>query len=512
MFVRKKKNKSGTISIQIIIKDSGKYKVVETIGSTKDKNQLDYLIKKAHYRISQIIGQEELELFSKTENDIVKFLTNNDSLKIKVIGPENILGSIYDKMGFNQINEELFRNLVITRLVYPGSKLKTIDYLRRYGETSIDVDKIYRFLDKLNKKYKTKVEEITYQHTRKILGGKIGIVFYDITTLYFEASSEDDMRRLGFSKDGKAQNPQILLGLLVGVDGYPIGYEMYKGNSFEGHTLLPILEKYQKKLETNKPVVIADSGLLSTENIKQLEGKGYKYIIGGRLKNESAEVKNVILKKAFESCLAADRDGEAYEIKKGEKIRLIISYSKKRASKDEHNRQRGLNRLEKNIAAERLTKKQINNRGYNKYLKLTGEIKVEIDYEKFNEDKKWDGLKSYITNSKLPKEKVIENYRSLWQIEKAFRISKTDLKVRPIYHRLKERIEAHICVAFTAYAIYKELERLLHKKKISFSAKRAIELTETIYQLDFILPESKQKLSIKINLTEEQKLLYLICN
>ncbi len=505
MFVRKKRNKSGSVSIQIIDKSDGQYKVVETIGSSEEKNQIEYLRKKALARISEILGQEELELISQADRQILSFLKDNETIRIRVIGPEEVLGKIFDRIGFNKIEEELLRYLVITRLVYPGSKLKTIDYLERYNGIKIDIDKVYRFLDKLNKKYKTEVEQIAFNYTQKVLRGKVSIVFYDITTLYFESSSEDDIRKLGFSKDGKTQNPQILLGLLVGLNGYPIGYEIFQGNKFEGHTFIPVLEKYQKNLNLRKPIVVADAGILSNENTHRLKLKGYKYILGGRLKNENIRIQEEILKLNL-------ADGESAEIKRDDKSRLIISYSSKRSKKDEYNRIRGLKRLEESILSNRLTKKQINNRGYNKYLKISGDLKVEIDYEKFNEDEKWDGLKGYITNSKLPRDKVIENYKNLWQIEKAFRISKTDLEVRPIYHRLQNRIEAHICIAFVAYTVYKELERLLEKHNTFFSVNRAIELTETIYALDFRLPESKKRESTRINLTDEQKILFDIIN
>ncbi len=178
-----------------------------------------------------------------------------------------------------------------------------------------------------------------------------------------------------------------------------------------------------------------------------------------------------------------------------------------KTKRDYYNREKGIRRLERKLLSNKLTKKQINNRGYNKYLKLIGDLRVEIDYEKFNEDSKWDGLKGYVTNCKLSKDKVIESYRDLWQIEKAFRISKTDLKVRPIYHYLRDRIQAHICIAFVAYSIYKELERLLEKHNVPFSAKRAIELTETMYAIDVLLPESKQKKTIRPVLSDEEKLL-----
>jgi len=151
-----------------------------------------------------------------------------------------------------------------------------------------------------------------------------------------------------------------------------------------------------------------------------------------------------------------------------------------------------LKRLEKRVKSGKLTKEHINNRGYNKYLKLSGKVTVAIDYEKFEADEVWDGLKGYVTNTRLPKKQVIEKYSQLWMVEKAFRISKTDLRIRPIYHRLKDRIQAHICICFTAYAIYKELERLLRKNKISLSASKAIEQIKEIRQLRYILPKSKE--------------------
>jgi transposase len=199
-----------------------------------------------------------------------------------------------------------------------------------------------------------------------------------------------------------------------------------------------------------------------------------------RLKNEPQKLKQKILSNSFE-------DGQMLTVNKGAHTRLIVAFANNRAIKDEHNRKRGLQRLEKQIKAGKLTKSNINNKGYNKYLKLQGDVSIEIDYEKFNNDKSWDGLKGYITNTKLTDRQVIENYKNLWHIEKAFRMSKTDLRIRPIYHRLKHRIEAHVCISFTAYCIYKELERVLHKDKSSISLKKATELTHNMYQITFTL-------------------------
>jgi transposase len=184
-------------------------------------------------------------------------------------------------------------------------------------------------------------------------------------------------------------------------------------------------------------------------------------------------------------------------------LRLIVSYSDKRAKKDLHNRLRGLHRLESNLKKGKLTKSHINNRGYNKYLRLEGNIKIDIDYERFDSDTKWDGLKGYLTNTELPAKELIDSYNRLWYIKRAFRISKTDLKIRPIYHRIRERIEAHICIAFTAYTIYKEVERRLHKKKVPLSPARVAELTKTMYSIQIKIPDTNTFMSIPFKWTPE---------
>jgi len=164
-------------------------------------------------------------------------------------------------------------------------------------------------------------------------------------------------------------------------------------------------------------------------------------------------------------------------------------------------------KLKNQIRRGRLTKASINNRGYNKFLKLEGQINVSLDVEKLNQESRWDGLKGYITNARLNKNQIIENYQHLWQIEKAFRIAKSDLKIRPIYHRLPRRIEAHICVSFAAYKIYKELERQLHEKKATISPVKAIEIAENIIQLSLTLPQTGEMRTKILLLTQEQKYL-----
>lgn len=268
-------------------------------------------------------GKQEL---SKRHAQPSLFVLENDALiegfrnrlqnsQIRTAGPELIFGKVYDAMGFNAIDEDLFRHLVIARLAFPLSKLKTVDYLYRYQGVTLEVSSVYRFLDKLDGGLKEQIEKISFQHTLKVLKGQISVVFYDMTTLYFEASDEDDLRKTGFSKDGKHQCPQIFLGLLVGLGGYDI----FEGNIYEGHTLITMIEQMSKKFDLPKPIIVADSGLLSAENIEALEKNKYKYILGARVKSESKIVKEKILETQLD-------DGQAMVIKKTGPIRLIVAY------------------------------------------------------------------------------------------------------------------------------------------------------------------------------------------
>lgn len=497
MFIRQKKNNTGTISVQVIDKSSGKYKVVKTIGSSSDKNLVSELVAQGKQYIVKQTKQSTLDFTLGDDRHFYNAVYENIQ-SIQLLGPELILGKLFDEIGFNQIGEELFRHLVIARLIYPVSKLKTLDYLRKYKGIVYEKDKLYRYLDKLHKEQIALAQQISYNHTVKILKADTTIVFYDVTTLYFETEDEDDLRKTGFSKDGKHQQPQIVLGLLVSRGGYPLDYEIFEGNRFEGHTMLPVIEAFKKKHQLPQLIIVADAGLMSNKNIEQLLAGNFEFIIGARIKNETQQLQQQILSKAL-------NDGESFCLNKTNNLRLIISYSNGRARNDQYNRNRGLLKLERALRKGKLGKQHINNKGYNKYLKLTGDIQIEIDYEKFNADKKWDGLKGYITNTRLDKEMVIDHYKQLWNIEQTFRISKTDLRIRPVYHYLKRRIEAHICIAFVACKIYKELERQLKEKKANLSSEKAINILKTIYGINLSMPQSKQTRLMLLDKTQDQK-------
>lgn len=497
MFVRKKPNKSGVISVQIIDKSSGRYVVYKTIGSSSDKNEIIHLVALAKREILMATGQTAINFSPLQELAFVDtFINQIESISLK--GPELILGKIYNDIGLDKLQEDLLKHLVITRLVYPVSKLKTTDYLFKYQGEQISVDSIYRYLDKLHKTQIETAKEISYKHTCKILGDALTVLYYDVTTLYFEAEEEDDLRKRGYNKDGKHQQPQILLGLLVSEGGYPVDYDIFEGNKYEGETLMIAINAFKEKYKLEHLTVVADAGLLSKKNIEQLKEADYQYILGARIKNETESTKKKILELQL-------TNGQSTAIELSKEQKLVISYSENRAKKDAYNRQRGITKLEKLIKAEKLTKEQINNKGYNKFLKMSGKINVKLDKEKIKLDTKWDGLKGYVTNSQLSNDEVIMQYRELWQIEKAFRISKSDLQIRPIYHRIKRRIEAHICIAFLACKLYKELERILTSKKSEFSPEMVIDILKTIYEITIISPYSMNTYKKLIIKNQEQK-------
>ncbi|MCT7506662.1 IS1634 family transposase, partial [Aliarcobacter cryaerophilus] len=307
--------------------------------------------------------------------------------------------------------------------------------------------------------------------------GGIRVSFYDVTTLYFEASSEDDLRKVGFSKDGKFTKPQIILGLLTSLEGYPLGFEIHEGNCYEGKTFIPMLEKFQKKFNIEKPIVVADSGLLSKANILELEKLNYRYILGARIKSSSSEIKNKIVSLNLND----EKNIETIYFSKNQK--MIVSYSQQRAKKDRYTRTKNYEKLKIKIKSGNLTKAHLNNKGYNKYLVLSdSQTTISIDEDKYNYDSSFDGLKGFVTNDfSLNPTQIIEHYTNLWHIERAFRISKTDLKIRPIYHRLEHRIYSHILISFVAYTVYKEFDRKLKINNISIKRKNAIGFIKSMY-------------------------------
>lgn len=531
--VRKKKNSSGSTSIHIVDRTNRGYKVIESLGSSKDESEIESLYNQALTRIDEL--ENNLLHVSKNNNkkeqllDLLSLVTTDNFVPI---GDELIFGKLFDDIGCNNIFKNtnsnlrkidekifLFRSLVISRLLYPGSKLELIHYLEYFKKQDINIYQIYRFLDTLYQEdIKSNIESCVFEHTKKVMNNEIVLTFYDVTTLYFESESEDDLRRIGFSKEGKLARPQIQLGLFTTLEGYPLSYEVYEGNKYEGHTLIDILKKFQDRfqLET-KPIVVADRGMLTNANIAYLENNNYKYILAYRIKSVSNEIKEQIANLIFVNDGAIhtiDIKNKPIEYKddneQKQKIninqKLIISYSQKRAKKDKRTREKALEKIEAKLNQKSINKSDLKLSYYAKYLDINDNcsIKYTLNQNKVLQDEKLDGLKGFATNDfTLSANDVINHYNNQYEVERAFRISKTDLKIRPIYHRLETRIKAHILISFVSYAIYKEFERKLkiNDVKFNFSQKFLRKIIEHLIALkidDEIIPINPSEIQKQI--------------
>lgn len=499
MFVRKKKNRSGTTSVVVVNKSRGVFKELATIGVSKDEAEIEQFYRQAENWIDIHTGTRDVfkeQARAIEEEKLARyFLSNVENIVLN--GPQLILNQVFRLIGFDSIDDEILKHLVIARISQPSSKSGTVEYLKSYFDEDVELHNIYRYLDKLHKTQQEKIQQISIAHTCNILGGKIGLVFYDVTTLYFETDQGDELREKGWSKDGKHSQPQVVLGLLVSRDGYPLAYSLFNGSQYEGRTMIPIVEDFVKRFKLDDFVVVADSGLMNKTNIALLESAGYKYIIGARIKNETDEIKQWILSQD-------KQDGLFCETTKGE-ARLIVGYSDKRAKKDRYNREKGIKRLKTAYKSGTISKENINKRGYNKFLDLSDNVKVEINQDKINEDEKWDGLKGYITNTTLPAKEVCEQYNGLWVIERAYRITKGTLEMRPMFHFTPKRIEAHVCICFVAYKVYKELERILKESKINLSVDKVLDIAKTITTLKVKLPADGSSITKTMLLTSKHQ-------
>lgn len=504
MFVRKKKNRSGTISVVVVDKSRGRFRELITIGVGGEVTEIEILCQQgrkwieAHSGKRDIFRECQMALEEKQVTEC--FLSNVENILLN--GTQLILNQVFRLTGFDAIDNDILKHLVVARIIQPSSKAGTVDYLKSYYNQDVDLHKIYRYLDKLHDTQQEWIQQISVAHTKKILGGRIGLVFYDVTTLYFETDQGDDFRETGFSKDGKHSLPQVVLGLLVSQDGYPLSYSLFSGSQYEGRTMIPMVEDFVNRFDLDDFVVVADSGLMNKSNVSLLESGGYKYIIGARIKNETEEIKQWIL--SLEKL-----DGEFNEREKAG-IRLIVGYSENRAKKDRYNRGKGIKRLQKAYKSGNITKENINRRGYNKFLEISDNVKVSINQEKIVEDEKWDGLKGYITNTFLPAKQVYEQYNGLWVIERAFRVTKGTLEIRPMFHFTPKRIEAHVCICFVAYKVYKELERILKISKIDLSVGKVLDIAKTITTVRIKLPSSGTTLERTMILTKKHKAIAML--
>ena len=390
-----------------------------------------------------------------------------------------VFGTVYNSVGFPN---NMLRDLVVARIVHPRSKDATVRFLRDYLGIMLSKDRIYRFLDTLDK---NKLTRITYDFVSKKNKG-ISLIFYDVTTLHFETEKEDEFRKKGFSKDHRGDMPQILVGLFVDYEGYPFDFDFFTGNTFEGHTFKTSIEKLIKRYQFVNLTVVADAGMLSEDNLSYLDVKRINYIVGARLKNTKDETVRQIIHHNYkiESINEIELDNQ----------RLIVEYSEDRAKKDAKNREKIIDKLMHKLK----TGKPVIHK--NKFLLDKNQEKItQLDKKKIEADKQFDGLKGYITNTHNQSsfKEIIDQYHNLWKVEKAFRMSKSDLRARPIYHQETKRIKSHLILCFVSLLVMKETEKILNRKK--YTIEKTIEIMGKVGEGEIRIGNTKMPLESELN-------------
>lgn len=390
-------------------------------------------------------------------------------------GVHEIGGIVYDQMNFDHIlskkrEAKILKDMTLSRMVAPNSKRGLANYLKEQFCIEHDLDAIYRMMDKLHDQI-PRIKELVFDSTLTLIPNKeLSLVFFDVTTLYFESTETDDLRSFGYSKDHRFNTTQLVLALATNEDGLPLGYELFAGNTAEVKTLLAALKAWEKFIKVRDVCFVADRAMFSKANLADLEASGYRYIVAAKLKTLKDEVQEEILDgKNYSPTVMGDEFAWVAEFEH-EGRRLITSYKSRRAMNDAKERKNILGKIEKVIGKEGSTKKLISNSGIKKYT-TTNDSSTYLDQNKIELDAAWDGIHGVITNDKkISAREAIGKYSRLWVIEQAFRINKHNLQMRPIFHWTARRIESHIVMCYMSFAILKQIEyKVALTQKISIN-------------------------------------------
>lgn len=501
MFIRIKKSKnSPKCSVQIVeskrVDGKVKQKIVKHMGTAMEGEELESLKALAASVKLSMEQSGQLPLFDEpvSMSDTKEFRANREAFNVNLLdikeekrvikGIHDVYGKLYDELGFNGIitnparnkrSREALKEIVLARIANPDSKRASVQSLEEGFAVHLDLNLVYRMMDKIEDKEVLKLNKLVYAQTKSLFKEKIDVIYFDATTLYFESFSEDEFKKNGYSKDGKFNQPQVVLALMVTKEGLPVGYKAFSGDTFDGHTLIPVLKEIKEHYDLDKVVYVADAGMFNKENLKEfetLDENAMTYIVGARIKSMPKALQDKIKNSDNYTQLDDNTKVATFEYN-GKK--LLVSHSLKRAKKDKYEREKGIEKLRVKLSKEKSVKTHLSNQGYKKYLQLkssednvTCDLTIVLNEEKIKQDALWDGLKGVITNNdELSDTELLHQYSNLWQVEESFRITKHDLKVRPIYHHKPNRVKAHLAISFMAYTLVRHLEhrvRLQYKK------------------------------------------------
>ncbi|MBL0706260.1 IS1634 family transposase [Sinomonas sp. JC656] len=454
MFVRKVRTASGATAVQIAHTRRGVQTIVEHIGSAHSDAALAALVQVAKAKIQGGQGAFDLDALTPPAGAARSVGGSPVIVASRSRVLWDVLSEAYERVGFGAVGDEAFRHLVLARLIEPTSKADTV---RVFGELGVpgapSLRTIWRTLAKCAKEdWRDAACRAAYAHATA--GGAVALVMYDLTTLYFEAENEDALRKVGMSKERRV-DPQITVGLLVTPTGFPLEIHCFEGNKAETRTLIPVLEAFQGRHGVRDLVVVADAGMLSAANLNALEDAGFRFIVGSRITKAPYD-----LAEHFQAHGDHFEDGSTLESarvmgagKAARERRVVYHYSFTRKKRDNYTLNKQIERAEHIADGTRPAKKD-------RFVKLE-DAKPGVDWALVERARKLLGLKGYVTNipaDTLDGHGVVAAYHDLYQVERSFRMAKSDLKARPMFHHERDSIEAHLTVVFCALAIARHLQ------------------------------------------------------
>ncbi len=440
---REVKTGSGKIAIQVYYLYNRKRFILKHIGSASNKDELDNL----KIQAEQFIGDysNQVSLFPSSKPGAYSYLEQYECVGFYYRFYYDIIQGLITKLGIEDQASSLFKDLIAIRILEPASKLRSIELIDTYFGIKHRRQNYYKEAPKWTSLKDQTISKVN-DFAKREYGFDYTLLFYDVTTLYFETFEDDALRKTGFSKDSKSQQPQILIGLMVSKEGFPIDFDVFSGNTFEGHTILPVVKAFIAKNNVSLFTVVADAAMISNENIKELKSCGIHYIVGARLGNLPQAVFDELDAKIKRE------DGRTIRLHT-DKGYLICSFSNKRYKKD-------LYEMEKHILKAQSIIKSPSKNTKSKFIKAHNE-KLRLNEELIIKATKLLGIKGYYTDldeKDLPTDKVIERYHELYKVEQAFRVAKSDLEIRPIFHFKDEPIKLHLLICFLSLTVSKHIE------------------------------------------------------
>lgn len=479
-----------------------KQRIVHYVGVAIDEEEAEKLKAYGKELIAKITLKREVEskqqsLFPLDKQTILEGVTSKRGRPPKkaiedilppseirldeIVEESRIVEGVHEVAGkmFDELYGELFKNkrltermkdIVLSRLVEPSSKHRAQKVLvQRFGKVH-ELDSLYRMMDKVYGEI-GRIKQRTFEKTQALLPGKVDLLLFDVTTLYFESTTTDELRDFGYSKDHRFNTTQVVLALATNQDGLPVGYELFEGKCAEVTTLLKAITAWRQHFTIDGVCFVGDRAMFSKDNLALLEKHQCQYIVAAKLKCLPKELKAQLFDaQYYRTSLLKDQLAWIGEFEHLD-ARLIVSYKSKRALKDQKDRQKIVDKITKVLGQKGNPSKLISNTGVKQFITKDENASIALDEDKIAAASEWDGLHGVITNIKTEAaERILARYGQLWRIEESFRVNKHTLKMRPIYHWKPERIHAHIALCYMTFAVLRHLEYRVHlTQKISVS-------------------------------------------